>query len=219
MAKAYDTGEGTADTTVSPEIFEPNQEDWTLPPDVGVLPGFVLAQEDAEALVGRPIITRAFDWVPQGNRLLVVSDETPEAIGKIILTDNQRDLEMVGAGTIIAVGPSAGTEIYPGPAGCMLTSDPRLLLGLHVLYGHFAGKSMLFTPYAKDYDTEILMLTPFDILAVDSAENPQTADEEFEKIYQASKQGREDEAQIIIDNQRQAFADEMNSDAADSETQ
>ena len=44
----------------------------------------------------------AFNWVPQGSRLLVVVDPPPEQIGLIHVPESTRELQTTGAGVVMA---------------------------------------------------------------------------------------------------------------------
>jgi len=160
----------------------------------GIWDGYRMQLIEAEEATQQKLHPRVADWVPQGQRILVVVDKTPEKIGNIILTDQQRSLERSGAGVIIAVGPTAGLVEPPGHAGTIRCSHPTDLIGAHIAFSYSAGKTLRFSRLVGDYDSEIIILTPLDVWAVDMVEDHWAADLDFEAEYRLTKQGEEDEA-------------------------
>jgi len=161
----------------------------------GLWPSYILTLAEAEAVCRQRIPPQAVAWAPQGNRIVVVRDPTPEKIGSVYLTDNQRDVEIMHSGVIIAVGPTAGLETYQGPAGNVRCSHPKDLLGKHITFGYAAGKAQRYSIYDHEYDTSVVMLTPFDVWSVDTREDWFDSQAEFEEAYKLTKQAQDDAAE------------------------
>jgi hypothetical protein len=156
--------------------------------------GCRVSHGEAERISKQKIMLRALDWMPLGSRLIVVKDPVPEKIGSIILSINERDMHSMGTGWIIAAGPDAG-KIHLAPIGNLAVQDPRDLLGLHVMFGVHAGKVMRFSVFDdSEYKSEILVISPVDVWAIDT--NPAGAKmvEEFEEMFAATRAGEEEAA-------------------------
>lgn len=164
--------------------------------------GFVLAQDIAEAKSGQPIIPRAFEWAPQGSRILVVVDLVPEKIGMIHLSEDQQDMQQMGTGYIISCGPTAGL-LPNNQIGQIAVSTPELLLGRHVMFGFHSGKAVRFSVFDSDYDSKLLLLAPLDIWMLDQNPEPFQFDKEYEEAYVMTKQGIEDAAGEALEVDRQ----------------
>lgn len=163
--------------------------------------GYVLAQDVAEERSGQPIIPRAFEWAPQGGRILVVVDLVPEKIGMIHLSEDQQDMQQMGTGYIISCGPQAGLQIN-NQIGQVMCDSPEELLGRHVMFGFHAGKAVRFSVFDSDYDSKLLLLAPLDVWMIDQNPEPFQFDKEYEEAYVLTKQGREDAAREALAEQR-----------------
>ena len=165
--------------------------------------GHTLTHPIAERLADQKIIPRAFDWEPQGSRLLVVVDKVPEKIGQILLTEAQRDMEQMGTGWIIGVGPLAGLT-QATALGNVQVDDPLELLGRHVMFGFHTGKAIRFSVFDNDYDSQCLLLAPLDIWMIDFNKDPVGSDEEYQQAYANTEQGKEDAAaEALADARRE----------------
>jgi len=175
-----------------------------LPEDVAepIWESYILTLEEAEAACNQTIPPQAVVWAPQGNRMIVVRDPVSEKVGKILMTEEHQGLQVMSSGTIIAVGPTAGLESYPGPAGNIRVSHPRNLLGMHVTFGYAAGKAQRYSVYDSEYDTQVVILTPFDIYTVDTRADHWTEQQEFEEAYAQTKQAEVDRAEAAFNKNR-----------------
>jgi len=143
----------------------------------GIAPGFLMTQSAAEKLVGRELPSRAFQWVPQGSRLLVVKDAVPDKVGEIHLANETKEFEQMGTGWIIGAGHLAGMAVQdPRMGNIQATTSPGDLVGLHIMFAAHAGKGVKFTAFDTDYFSETLMLTPMEVWMVDLAADPAQAD-------------------------------------------
>lgn len=153
--------------------------------DPKIVHGFRMAHDKAEHATRQQIITRAFDWVPQGNRIAVVEDQVPDRVGSILIPIETQDVQQMGTGWIISVGPAAG--LYQHAAAGNIAPDeeagPEDLLGLHVMYGFHAGKAIRFSIFDGDYDSQIILLAPVDIWMVDYSDDPWTEDATYEEAF------------------------------------
>ncbi len=167
---------------------QPDYENYVYPPP-RIVPGFRLTQEQAERCTRQKIISRASDWAPQGSRMYVCKDVVDEKAGSIILTEETKELSEKGTGWIVAVGPEAGRVGYSGynTASCgtilALDDNPENLLELHVGFSFFVGKAWRFSQFDDEYDSQIILLAPGDIWAVDMSEDPWAADNTFAEAY------------------------------------
>ncbi len=139
--------------------------------------GHILTHAQAELVTGQSIQPRVFDWIPQGARLLICKDTIPEKIGSIIMPVETNTMTSAGSGWIIGCGPDAGIG-HQMPIGNVIVddNDPANLLGLHVSFTFSAGKSMRFSLYDSDYDSQVGIYSPVDVLMVDYNSNPLEAD-------------------------------------------
>jgi hypothetical protein len=163
--------------------------------------GFVLAQDVAEEKSGQPIIPRAFEWAPQGGRILVVVDKVPEKIGLIDLTEEAQDMQQMGTGYILSCGPDAGLQLNQ-QIGQVACDSPEELLGRHVMFGFHSGKAVRFSVFDSDYDSKLLLLAPLDIWMIDQNPEPFQFDKEYEQAYLMTKQGLEDAARERLADER-----------------
>lgn len=173
-----------------------------VPPKPHIEIGYVLARDIAEEKSGQPIIPRAFEWAPQGARMLVVVDLVPEKIGLIALTEEQQDMQQMGTGYIISVGPQAGILMNTQIGQVMVTTTPEALLGQHVMFGMHSGKSVRFSVFDSDYDSKLLLLAPLDVWMLDQNPEPYQFDKEYESAYVMTKQGIEDAASESLEVDR-----------------
>ena len=169
---------------------------------MAITAGYILEIPEAESRSGQAIVPRAFEWMPQGSRLLVVVDPVPEKIGMIHLSEEQQDMQQMGTGYIIAVGPMAG--LMPNnQIGQVECQAPEDLLGKHIMFGFHAGKAVRFSVFDSDYDSKLLLLSPLDIWMIDINPDPYTFDREFQQAYVLTEQGKEDAARAKLDVDRQ----------------
>jgi len=155
--------------------------------------GFRLPHDVAERISKQKIMLRTMDWMPLGGRLIVVKDPVPKQIGRIILHPDQRNMNSMGSGWIIAAGPEAG-RIPLAPISNMRVENPQDLLGLHIMFGVASGKIMRFSVFDSEYESEIICVSPVDVWAVDM--NPAGAEivKECEDMFAATAAGLEDAA-------------------------
>jgi len=164
----------------------------------------MLTLEEAEDITRQKIAPRVLDWIPQGTRMLVLEDKKDEKVGSLWMTEEHQSYERPGSGFIIGVGDQCGITTSPGPAGSFHCNSPSDMLGRHVMFGKSLGKEFQLGVYTGDYESDILFLTPYDIWAIDSAENPHQRDEELSQAYELTKQGQEDKAAAQIQAMRAA---------------
>ncbi len=175
-----------------------------------IMPGFIAKQATLEDLCQQKILPRAFDWMPQGHRILVLKDKVPEKIGNIVLTEQQQDESKMGTGWVIAVGPLAGVQAEHAPYGPMCTT-PAELLYQHILFGAWSGQDVRFSIYDRDYNCEIVLMTSLDIWMIDEAEDPMALEAQFEEAFR-QKIGEaalaEVEAGAALEEQRRSLVTE-----------
>jgi hypothetical protein len=159
---------------------ELDSDSTTPPPPLGgvdIARAHVADRAELEARCGQRINPRAFDFEPQGNRLLVIVDPVPERVGQIELPDSVKSLETMGQGWIVAAGPMAGTDVpYPGGPIC----TPDMLVGRHIVFGAYAGKVLRFSLFDREYKSRIVVMTDRDVWCVDWSPDPQAAEQQFE---------------------------------------
>ena len=168
--------------------------------------GHRLSQAQAELITGQSIQPRVFDWVPSGGRLLICKDTIPEKIGSIVIPVETHTMTSAGTGWIIACGPEAGLN-HLMPIGNLIAedNDPANLLGLHVAFSFAAGKSMRFSLYDSEYDSQVGIYAPSDVFMVDYNSNPLEADKrsletwtEREQVVQAEEAQVTSSTTIVI---------------------
>ncbi len=160
--------------------------------------GFLMEQEEAERLVGYPLPDRAFDWVPQGGRILIAKDPVPTMIGSIEIPQASREAESAGTGWIIGVGAMAG--LLDDGRGLNIRSETsESLIGLHVSFGFHIGKVVRYSMYDSEYKSECLLLTPMDIWMIDRHPDPKAADAADEKRFLERK-----EALLVAEREKAA---------------
>ena len=126
------------------------------------------AMADLEGLAkilpeGRELHPEALDFVPFGHRVLILVDEVPEDYCGVIIPEEYRDNEKMGAGRVIGVGDMVGGPGIRYPGGPML-STPSELLYRHVFFGQYAGKPIrLDLVRDSKYMSSVLMLTDMDL--------------------------------------------------------
>jgi len=173
----------------------------------------IMNQGLAEEFVGRRLPSRAFQWAPQGSRILIAKDSVPDKVGSILITENQQALESMGTGYIIGVGHMAGMTIQdPRMGNIQANESAEDLMQLHVMFGFAAGKAVRFTIFDSDYASECVLMTPLDIWMVDLAADPAAADlaadeEFFEQQAEARDAAISDEqsAALAIQAERDKF--------------
>ena len=168
-----------------------------------------LRLETAEALTGRTLNPRIFDYEPQGSRMLVVVDPKITSAGGIEFTEQTSDLMKRGTGFIIAVGPHAGTTQMTA-VGNIDVQDCEDLLGLHIMFGAATGKVIKTSVYDDDYGSELLLMNTNDLWLVDTNPRPLQADEEMHQAYMMTKQGQEDAAAAALEKARKEFVEGEN---------
>lgn len=111
---------------------------------------------------------------PCGNRLLVVLDPPPTEYGGILIPKAIQSNEMLGRGTVIAVGDTVGMTVpYPGGPSLATTqhgdrvSHPAGLLYAWLVFGAYSGKTIRLD-YVQDreYESGVLLLADRDIWCV-----------------------------------------------------
>ena len=168
--------------------------------------GVMLSQEAAEKICKRKIVPRAFDWRALGARLLVVVDPKVKEIGGVLLPDESIDRQEMGQGIIIGAGPQAGMMPAVREAGTTIVDSPEDFLGLHVAWG-LTGRTMRFTASDGTYNSETIMITPADLLMMDTLPDPVGHDEQLRQAYLLTKQGEEDAAAEKLEQDRKTLVE------------
>lgn len=122
---------------------------------------------EIERLSNQRIHPRAFDLEPLGNRLLVVLDPAPATYKGIVIPEGVRKTENMGGGWVIAVGPDVGMVAVPYPGGPKL-NEPNDLLGCHVIFGSYVGKTIRFQFLDRSLGGTVVLMTDRDLWAIDS---------------------------------------------------
>ena len=137
--------------------------------------GAIMSQTDVLELTGQEPDSDIFTIYPTGNLIHVLLEKPPEEIGMIKIPEYLVDLEKMGVGYIIAVGPMAGAAAYanPSPSPIGVTSspekdDPASLLGLHVIFGSHAGMPLRVNVMDREFRAPVLVMTAKDIRGVDT---------------------------------------------------
>lgn len=114
----------------------------------------VLAQEQAEELVGHPLPSQLFEWVPIGHRLVVVVEPPKQQIGRIHVPKSAQ--KRPARGWVVAAGELVGTRWSPSgeATGWWPLSPPDTVLGARVIFGAYAGRSLLIDP-TEDHRTAL----------------------------------------------------------------
>lgn len=154
--------------------------------------GAMMLRADAEALAKHSITKSAFDWYPQGARMLVLKERVKEKVGSIFISENAQGLQQVGVGWIIGVGPRVGQPMPPGTIGGVECDEPEDMLGQRIVMGMVAGKVVRFTQLDTDYESDFIVLAPIDPWLIWYGDSED--DEDDEEAYKLSKQGQEDAA-------------------------
>ena len=127
--------------------------------------GLVAIPAILESLLGRRVHPWAYRLEPQGARLCVVADRTPETIGGIIIPGTSA--EPMGAGVILSVGALVGQPCaYPGNP----SHTPEDLLYRHVFFGIHSGKTVQLPHVSREvgvFPNEILLINDRDIHFID----------------------------------------------------
>ena len=112
---------------------------------LGYQPG-VLAKDEAEDLVGHPLPDQLFEWVPIGHRIHVVVEAPKSKIGEIIVPKSAQ--KRPARGWVVAAGELVGTRWSPSgeATGWWPLSPPSTILGARVIFGAYAGRSLLIDP-------------------------------------------------------------------------
>ncbi len=124
----------------------------------GLAPRYI--RQELEAVIGQAIPDDVWDWEPWGHRVLLIRDLSPDMVGSIVIPANARDT--LAAGFVVKVGPDVGltTSKFNGDAPFV---NPGDMVGSHVIFGRWCGKTIL-APMAKNvYDSEWLVMTEDDI--------------------------------------------------------
>jgi hypothetical protein len=106
---------------------------------------------------------QAFEWVPQGSRILVIPDPPIEQVGSILVPESVKDLQRSGAGIVLACGPLVGINSpHPGGPSCA----PEDLLYQAVVFGDWVGRALRLDYNDDDFESAVLVLTDRDIWAI-----------------------------------------------------
>jgi hypothetical protein len=136
----------------------------------------------------------AFKQEPQGNRITVLLDRAPETYGGILhLPKTSMQLELIGAGLVIGVGPQAGDGV-PYPAGPLC--HPSQLLYRHISFGAHTGKALRFSVRETRYEAAVLVMCDRDVWTIDWDDEPYAGEqEEFAKFNaEAARRAEEEKA-------------------------
>ena len=171
--------------------------------------GCKLTHTEAETLTQQHLMPRAFDWGPQGGRILVVVDQVPDRVGSIYLTEEQQDMQQAGTGWIIAVGPDAGHTYSQNTVGAVESDSPEDLLGRHIMFGMARGQAIRFSVFDSDYDSSILLMTPLDIWMIDYSKDPLNADAEFEQAFSNKMKNQEEKSAQALKDARVEFVNSI----------
>jgi co-chaperonin GroES (HSP10) len=122
-----------------------------------------LSREQIEETIGGKIPEEVWGFNPWGHMLLVLRDPSPEiSEGGIYIPDAAQ--QTLAAGIIIKVGPDVGvvTNKYSGSSPFV---DPASLVGCHVVFGRWCGKTLTAQPVRErdDYSSEWLVMPEDDI--------------------------------------------------------
>jgi len=119
-----------------------------------------LNKEELGKIIGQPIPQPIWDFEPWGHRVVVLRDQSLEKVGAIHIPASAR--ETLAAGYVVKVGSDVGatTTKFNGDSPFV---NPGDMVGAHVVFGRWCGKTIL-EPMAKDiYDSEWLVMTEDDI--------------------------------------------------------
>jgi len=106
----------------------------------------VLAKADAEALVGHPLPQQLFDFIPLGHRIHVVVEPPKQQFGRIHVPKSAQ--KRPARGWVVAAGERVGQPWAPSgeATGWWPLNPPETILGARVVFGAYAGRSLLIDP-------------------------------------------------------------------------
>lgn len=134
----------------------------------------IATREQFEPLLGgRLVHPGAYQLEPQGARLFVVLDRSPDRLGSIIVPETLQS-KQVGAGLVLAGGPLLGHQAND-PLATLHTAEA--LVCQHIYFSAIAGKGVTL-PYlglGQEYET-LVVLTGRDIHFVNRGWKPPATD-------------------------------------------
>ncbi len=107
------------------------------------------------------------EFQPIGNRILVRrSERETETEGGIVIPDNAQ--QPPAEGVIVKIGHLVSTGVNSEQGYCDLPYVPEALVGMHIVFGQFAGTCIKFHSWDETYGGEFLLMQSRDIWGFNS---------------------------------------------------